>query len=363
MTSDRFIGRCLRSIAHELGYSPSFELVLDGRELFDAAFEAWTTEVATDGQLQDLIALLLDVYTYNEGFIWDPYGRLRDRTRQLYEHLTHRALEPACAEAEVNLHQLQAELQQVAAQIRRFITQADAPVSRNFQKLLEDAEGDHLEKLVGRKLDQKAFNSHARQQALEEELQPLRTQLKGIVARYVLWQARYRPMPALQAYQAVRDFLQQQQQAQAQVWLNEGTRTLHDWLCANGVHGLARWLGALPEHLLIDEFQDTSPAQWVTLKHLAEHGLQNGGSLFVVGDTKQAIYGFRGGDWRIMAALQEQSPFPEVRPSVRSLQTNFRSDGKIVQFVRYLFERRAPLLLEEDVTRQCFRQSGLHRVK
>src|SRR5690348_977545 len=44
---------------------------------------------------------------------------------------------------------------------------------------------------------------------------------------------------------------------------------------------------------LVDEFQDTDPQQWRILKKLFAH---EGGALVLVGDPKQAIYGFRGGD-------------------------------------------------------------------
>jgi len=52
-------------------------------------------------------------------------------------------------------------------------------------------------------------------------------------------------------------------------------------------------LGDTIYHYLIDEFQDTSPIQWAALKPLIENSLSLGGSVFVVGDMKQSIYGFR----------------------------------------------------------------------
>ncbi|HSV43126.1 MAG TPA: UvrD-helicase domain-containing protein, partial [Candidatus Bathyarchaeia archaeon] len=48
-------------------------------------------------------------------------------------------------------------------------------------------------------------------------------------------------------------------------------------------------------HYLVDEFQDTSRLQWQNLVMMVEEALSTGGSLFYVGDKKQAIYGFRGG--------------------------------------------------------------------
>lgn len=65
-----------------------------------------------------------------------------------------------------------------------------------------------------------------------------------------------------------------------------------------GVEELCYRLDARVQHLLLDEFQDTSLAQWRVLRPFAEQAAAYGDgsrSLFVVGDTKQAIYNWRGG--------------------------------------------------------------------
>ena len=97
-------------------------------------------------------------------------------------------------------------------------------------------------------------------------------------------------------------------------------------------------LGDRIYHYLIDEFQDTSPIQWRNLEPLIEESLGKGGSLFLVGDTKQAIYGFRDADYRIMRHLEaEPGHFGSVEASVRELKTNYRSDQAILDFVKDLF--------------------------
>src|SRR5262249_11927487 len=60
-------------------------------------------------------------------------------------------------------------------------------------------------------------------------------------------------------------------------------------------------------HLLLDEFQSTSPAQWRVLRPLVETVTKRAGSsFFCVGDAKQAIYGWRGGVAEIFDALDGQ---------------------------------------------------------
>ncbi|MGI9337684.1 MAG: UvrD-helicase domain-containing protein [Gammaproteobacteria bacterium] len=69
-------------------------------------------------------------------------------------------------------------------------------------------------------------------------------------------------------------------------------------------------------HLLIDEFQDTNPMQWaVVQKWLWDaHGSDDSPSVYIVGDRKQAIYGFRHGDAKLLdeAADFLQKYYPPV---------------------------------------------------
>jgi len=80
-------------------------------------------------------------------------------------------------------------------------------------------------------------------------------------------------------------------------------------------------------HFLIDEFQDTSRRQWETLLVLIEECLSRGGTLFYVGDVKQAIYGWRGGDWKLFGeVLGGNFPVePEAGPNGFSRPTTDRS--------------------------------------
>ncbi|MFH0802469.1 MAG: UvrD-helicase domain-containing protein [bacterium] len=113
-------------------------------------------------------------------------------------------------------------------------------------------------------------------------------------------------------------------------------------------------LGERLSHYLIDEFQDTDPSQWMSLTPLLYEALARDGSLFAVGDLKQAIYQFRRADYRIMRNLKREIEGkppegeswlpPSVRDasSVQSLETNFRSGGVLVQYVHRLFRERFP---------------------
>lgn len=107
------------------------------------------------------------------------------------------------------------------------------------------------------------------------------------------------------------------------------------------------------EHLLVDEAQDTSPAQWQIIRALTEEFFAGEGrhgrkprTLFVVGDRKQSIYSFQGADpnvfERVLAEVREHvegagQDFREVDFSV-----SFRSAPRILEAVDLVFAPSSP---------------------
>jgi len=92
-------------------------------------------------------------------------------------------------------------------------------------------------------------------------------------------------------------------------------------------------------HLLLDEFQDTSPVQWQVLKPLAIRSgeSQPGRSFFCVGDTKQAIYGWRGGCAEVFDTVAAEIPESKQMP----LDVSHRSSPVITHFVTQVFQNLA----------------------
>jgi DNA helicase-2/ATP-dependent DNA helicase PcrA len=85
------------------------------------------------------------------------------------------------------------------------------------------------------------------------------------------------------------------------------------------------------EHVLVDEFQDTNQAQYVLLKHLASFHH----NLFVVGDTDQSIYRWRGADYRNV--LRFEKDYPDT--TVVLLEQNYRSTQHILDVAMAVIDR------------------------
>lgn len=101
------------------------------------------------------------------------------------------------------------------------------------------------------------------------------------------------------------------------------------------------------QHVLIDEFQDTSPTQWRLLEPLLRDivaAQEQQRSLFIVGDDKQSIYGFRRADPALLTAasdwMQQQTADTKYPAETITLAKSYRSSPAILEPVNALFTRQ-----------------------
>lgn len=129
----------------------------------------------------------------------------------------------------------------------------------------------------------------------------------------------------------------------------------------NPVPFLFERMGSRYRHVFIDEFQDTSVTQWQNLVPLVDHVLAERHRTLVVGDSKQAIYRWRNGDYRQLMALpdlvdDDDGAFQDAAQTFKEamddqvLEDNWRSGKAIVSWNNALFEEvrlRLPESLQE----------------
>ena len=94
------------------------------------------------------------------------------------------------------------------------------------------------------------------------------------------------------------------------------------------------------DHWMLDEFQDTSRAQWKVVENLIDevvHDVEDERSLFVVGDTKQGIYGWRGGEPKLFDSLNERY---EGSISQMPMDKSYRSAQEVLDLVNAVCDPR-----------------------
>lgn len=98
-------------------------------------------------------------------------------------------------------------------------------------------------------------------------------------------------------------------------------------------------LGYYIRHVMIDEFQDTSRMQWDNFYPLLLEGISAGHNSMLVGDVKQAIYRWRGSDWRILNEEVNHTFSSYTADKPYKLDTNRRSCENIINFNNKLFNQ------------------------
>lgn len=100
--------------------------------------------------------------------------------------------------------------------------------------------------------------------------------------------------------------------------------------------------GSYIRHIMIDEFQDTSTVQWKNFKVLMLDCMSNDDSHnLIVGDVKQSIYRWRSGDWTLLNNITDEFGKNSKMLELISLDTNYRSEAKIIAFNNAFFNQAA----------------------
>ena len=119
--------------------------------------------------------------------------------------------------------------------------------------------------------------------------------------------------------------------------LSDTQTLLHSLISNDDSPFIFEKIGTQLNHVMIDEFQDTSTIQWKNFKVLLQETMsrQDAGNL-IVGDVKQSIYRWRSGDWRLLNNIEGEFT-KQQRIKIESLFTNYRSDRNIIDFNNAFF--------------------------
>lgn len=132
-------------------------------------------------------------------------------------------------------------------------------------------------------------------------------------------------------------------------------------------------VGGKYSNIMIDEFQDTSVMQWHNLLPLIDNAVADNNECLIVGDAKQAIYRFRGGEVKQFSMLPHifGSDKDEVlkereiniinhKPKLENLEFNFRSRENIIDFNNRFYEmvKALPALKDKDAYANHTQKSG-----
>lgn len=114
----------------------------------------------------------------------------------------------------------------------------------------------------------------------------------------------------------------------------------------NNTNGIREKIKEKFRYIMIDEFQDTDQIQWEIAKYLSgwngnDYSTMESDKLFLVGDDKQSIYGFRGGDVQVFNSAKtevvEINKINNIDGGFIQFPDNFRSSANIIEFFNKFF--------------------------
>ena len=151
-----------------------------------------------------------------------------------------------------------------------------------------------------------------------------------------------RHLNQLRLLESIEHKVREINESQNQFLLSDTQQLLHDLIKGSDSPFIFEKIGTQLEHIMIDEFQDTSTVQWKNFKVLLEEAMSHDGSeSLIVGDVKQSIYRWRSGDWRLLANIENEFPNAKEQLHIEPLDYNYRSDYNIIKFNNAFFTEAA----------------------
>ncbi len=363
-TIDSFMTSIYKASAINLGYSPDFDMVMAPENIMAYAFNRFLRGVREKTPEAEFLEKLLEIVLESRGgesaYLWDPSEDFLGETVELYDQLSGIVKEAKVVDAEKKTESVKKEIRETAESLNGFIEKSGLVRSKgsSFYKILEMVRSNAFPDLVDKGLVNVPVIKPKKEaeitwfEKISEEWDLLGNQIRKYIELY----ATTYYGPYLRTYEAFKDILEEVKKREGTIFIHDINKKLSDYLDHEIVPDVYFRIGETIYHYLIDEFQDTSPIQWANLFPLIENSLSQGGSLFAVGDTKQAIYGFRNADYGIMKGLESKNPFSSALHRVKELEINYRSLEGVVDFSKAFFKK---VIAHYDKYREPASRSGL----
>lgn len=389
-TIDSFTTRLVRSFSQELHLPIGFDIVVDAEDILHQAVDMLLIRAGEDGKLSDMLVDFV-LHNVDKGNSWDITSLLLSGARIGRENAGEQALEKLSAlriEDYLDLRrrlvhykaETEKELSLLGQQACKIIYQqlsSDKILARGkngvasvFRKA---AQGRILEIdpqalaptefLAGKCVSSSATAEQKRAvmmyyKSLYALLEDILTLVEKKRTAYAYADMVLVPLSKMSVVSRINQEVDQLKQRSNVILLSEFNDIVSRHLRNEPVPFIYEKIGERYQHYFIDEFQDTSILQWNNLRELVHNQLAQNGSAMIVGDAKQAIYRWRGGDTRQFIDLYSHGGgLPPEQYEVENLDKNFRSGGVIVDFTNEFFKSVAGLAGNSDY-RQMYKEGN-----
>ena len=377
-TIDTFFHRVIRSFSREIGLQGSFGIELDTDKVAEFITSHVYEGVEHNQQLKDwLVEFSMEGLLEGEGY--ETKGQVSKLAKQLFQEEFKKLPQNQFADEQVkekitklkaSILKTKSEFEDKLSQMAKQFDQLMSVSGLSMDDLLYKASGPggfflklrrkEYDSLVTKRVeaaraDASAWTSKSSSkrdqimQLAENSFIPLMDDAINYIQQnkqeYYTANAVLRHLYTLGLMTDLTQRLQDYKREEEVIMISDLPDFLSQIIDDSGSPFIYEKVGTWYSHFLIDEFQDTSQFQWNNFRPLLEESLANGNENIIVGDAKQSIYGWRGGDPSLLLETVEK----DVRQTNvdPSKNTNYRSAKQVVEFNNQLFEALPQLMVKE----------------
>lgn len=367
-TIDKFNSRLVRSFSYELGLPHQFNLEIQSEPYLIEAVDKLLEEIGNDKQISDAFMDLVNynfeneektnisqtlynkAKTYisdihytelkkNENFDWKAYEQTKQELRnQISEHKK---------EAKKLAQNALSIIKDRGLENGDFAGGGNKSLQYFFDSYLKNevpklyATTEEEEKKVSSYEKGASSAGKLKQHLIEEILGTLLQYRREIIRHYIQQVKKEKILKELLPFKFNKEIQNQLNIIENEndlVLLSKFNILINENLRNEPSAFLYEKIGTRFKHFFIDEFQDTSKMQWENMFPLKENNTsQESNSFTIVGDPKQSIYRFRGGESEIMLNILNHKEPSNVPPHIENLGNNWRSAKNIVEFNNELY--------------------------
>ena len=370
LTIDTLTHRLLRTFAKDLALSNTFEVSLDTGDLLAQAVDALIDKTGSEPDITDTLVNFALQKT-QEDKSWNIAYDLNAIAKLLVSENDRAQIAPLSKKTLSDFKALEKNIQQKIISLKAKIKEATLQLLTELQargieqshfsggyfykhilKLLKTPDKVSFIAKWQQEFESKSLYIKTLDDDIKRQIDELRPQLdsffiqtRGWVYDLNLHQALLKKISPLSVLHLIQQELSHIKESQNVVLISEFNHHIYTYLKQQPAAFIYERLGERYSNYFIDEFQDTSVLQWQNLIPLIDNALSSSSrdnvsnSLLVVGDAKQAIYRWRGGQAEQFIHLtKEKTPFQAPETQTRSLDTNYRSLDNIIDFNNQFFK-------------------------
>ncbi len=373
-TIDSFVQKVVRSFSYEIGVHSGYKVEIETDKVLSDITEIIYKQVGNDANLLDWLIKFAE-YKIEEGKNWDFRGEVYDLGREIFKERFQIFSQEIAQKEDINalLKTFYLELLEIRNSFKKKMKEIGLKADKIIQNagIKSDALGQKF-KTISNYLCKKIVKplTNADYEAGKTVLAALdgidnwyaktakndvKHQIESVQPRLlecvqlavneydINFESYLNAVVTLSNYHAfgllneIAKRLPEYRDENNLLLISDTTLLLKEIIGENDAPFIYEKIGNRYQNILIDEFQDTSGFQWENFKPLILNSIAEGLQNLIVGDVKQSIYRWRGGDWKLLLQTAEENVGSQNVEN-KTLDVNWRSRKNILDFNNALFK-------------------------